>query len=1173
MRLGLLSRLSGRIVITALIASTLPLLSGSPAHAGPAAPGQLSPNSTTVSGQPMLEWERVAGAAEYEVQISTVPDFGSTVYNQKTENSRATPTEALPAGDLYWRVRGVTSSQVRGAWAEASFSQEVVAGPLQLSPENGAQLQQPDDTPLLTWSPVTGATSYSIEVDNDDQFVDASTYTSKTNAFTIPDPGPQQTYYWHVRANLTGGITSAWSDDWSFDVLALPAPVLTYPDDSATTQVQDVVLDWKPVPGAVKYELRVSTDIQFTNAQTKTVVSTRYSPPTSFNNDQYWWQVRAIDVNNNKSPWATSANQFQRNWPNKPQLLYPPDNGVVSSQLFFQWDPVPHASEYQLDFGTDIAFSPNTYKSCLTNATTFTTGRVASTPCTPLAAGLYYWRVRAIDGPANPDINGLYSDIYAVNYNPSAVQQLSPANGATVDIPILTWADYPGAERYRVEVKQATGATAATVTTYSTSWTPTGTVRLNPLDGPFTWTVQALGRNTFESPLPLEGFERSFSLTGTVADDPEVAALTPLSPNGVHATRPPALEWEPWFDANPTPASYYQIFVARVGSEQYTQLSAKQPFSAGTDSTQNGLTPGDYHWYVNAYALNGTLLATGYNSQGTFTIDSLDQPSNLRLSLTGLGLSDSDTTCARVLDNPPSVCSNLQQTPVLAWDPVPSAAYYMVYLSRDRELTNLQPLSNTSTVNTAWVPVELLPDSQAGTAYYWVVRPCKSQNVCNAQPTQATNAFDKKSNPVSGLTETQHDSSEILPGTGPGGVNDFPEFADEVVLSWDDYLETNEAGNDTDVTGMGSTVEAMSYEVEMGADPNFPSADTIESGRIDQTTYTPYVSTLPEGPLYWRVRAIDGDGNALPWSEPRSVGGNSPAIEKRSPTATLVSPPSGQVVSQTPALMWDALAYAATYEVQISKNGDTTFSTANRVVTATTKQNSFVPPSTLEAAGSPYVWRVRRKDFSNRAGEWTAPRSFSVSASAPTQVSPNPDVYVSATDALFTWMPSPGAASYKFERRVLGATSAQETKPTVGLNWAPQRDLPDGKYEWRVSSYDSGNKLLASSPWSAFTVDATAPRVVRTTPVDVGHPSTSFKVDFSEKVSGVSSSTYAIYPKGSTRKISANVKVVKKKSAILDPAPRLKVGKTYTLKLLKGIKDDAGHALKPTSWTVTIRAG
>jgi hypothetical protein len=178
---------------------------------------------------------------------------------------------------------------------------------------------------------------------------------------------------------------------------------------------------------------------------------------------------------------------------------------------------------------------------------------------------------------------------------------------------------------------------------------------------------------------------------------------------------------------------------------------------------------------------------------------------------------------------------------------------------------------------------------------------------------------------------------------------------------------------------------------------------------------------------------------------------------------------------------------------------------------------------------------------------------------------------VSSKDAIFTWLPVDGAASYRFERRVQGSTSSQETKTTTGLSWAPQKHIPDGSYEWRVSSFDASNNLMGASAWRPFRVDATAPTVIRKSPIETGIAKSVIRVDFSERVSGVTSSSFKIFPKGSAAALPSTVKAVNKhKSATLDPNKNLKVGKAYTIKLLAGIKDAAGHPLKPMTWTIVI---
>ncbi len=186
-------------------------------------------------------------------------------------------------------------------------------------------------------------------------------------------------------------------------MLSLVQPVLRSPETGEV--VSDVVLEWDSVPGASRYEVRVSTDQNFTTvAAQETSVATRWSPPVTLNNDQYWWQVRAYDSQGQTKDWAelTQRWQFERRWqfgdttaldPERPALVYP-TNGVApvtDDPFFYEWRPVRLASEYKLQMGTDPNFSPTTFDECITKETTFTpaTGVLTSGPlgCKPASAG------------------------------------------------------------------------------------------------------------------------------------------------------------------------------------------------------------------------------------------------------------------------------------------------------------------------------------------------------------------------------------------------------------------------------------------------------------------------------------------------------------------------------------------------------------------------------------------------------------------------------------------------------------------------------------------------------------------------------------------------------------------------------------------------------------------
>ena len=430
----------------------------------------------------------------------------------------------------------------------------------------------------------------------------------------------------------------------------------------------------------------------------------------------------------------------------------------------------------------------------------------------------------------------------------------------------------------------------------------------------------------------------------------------------------------------------------------------------------------------------------------------------------------------------------------------------------------------------------------------------------------ATHAFDKRSNPISGLEERIHDTSSVLTG-------DVPEFDDEVVFSWDDYLDTNQAGNDLDVTAMPSTVEAHTYRVQISTSDSFPSTSaTTTSPVLDQTSYTVSSKTLPEGPLFWRVQAIDGDGNALAWSLNKNLTGNARAIKKVSPAPSLVSPANNGTSSGNPTFKWGPLNYAAKYNLEVYRNNDTTLSSANRVVSVTVNQASYaVYDKVLPQSSSPYLWRVRRVDGSNLYGGWSPLRSFRIVGDPPTQTGPNAGVYVTSNDAFFTWLPVDGAASYRFELRRKGDTSGSATL-TQGLAWAPTSSISNGNWEWRVSGLDAGNQSLGFSPWRAFTVDTVAPTVVSKTPSGRVARTTNFVAKFSEPVKHLDTTSMQIFVKGGQHNLSATVTMSNgNKTATLNPTANLQSGKVYTIKLTSQITDRGDNALAPTGWKATAK--
>ena len=1080
--------------VVALLALLLSPISAPRADAMTLAPGGLSPagGASTVA-TPVLGWQPVAGATRYDVEVSASSAFNLITFAKSTTNTRLVPTVVQAEGEMFWRVRAVDSAGV-GPWATANAVVDVTLPPTPLSPANTTDtvLAQPGNPPLLSWTAVNGAVGYQVDVDVDADFIGASSYTTKTTSLVVPDPKADGVYNWRVRAQLGNGLYTSFSAPWSYKIGPLKQVLPTSPGDSES--VEDVELRWEPVLGAKTYELQVSTDQDFnTIVDTKVdIKSTTYSPPTTYLNDDYYWRVRARNNQGETFDWnlVTTKRLFQRNWLAQPTPQFPPDSiaPAIGDDLYFQWSPVQHATRYQLDVGTDPNFSTLnvTYRSCFTAATTYTPGYYlppTNELCMPAQGAVYYWRVRALDDPAG--VQGIYSPIRSFVYNSGEVAHTSPADGATVAVPTLTWQSARDAEKYRLIVSNAAGGTVADITTYSLSWTPTGKSPLDPAKGPYSWTVQSIDGDGKLSP---RYGAWTFSITGPPASS-GLPALTPMAAGPT--VRFPALRWEPM-----PGAATYRIDIGVSGSGFYFEdtyspiLATSYPYASATDTGDKFLSPGEYDWQVEAFDSAG--VSVGRGSVGVFTIKDLSPVTGRRLALNGTSL-DSSAVCTASIASPattPDRCSDVSATPVLDWESVPEAAFYRVYLARDRELTNLVYTTIPQTTNSRWTPHDkhspkALPDSQAGQAYYWYIRPCKTVSICAPDPVStlaaATNAFSKTSPPVA-LQE---------PASGASVTTS------QVRFTWDDYRTTN-ATTTYAATGETGTQSAMQYRIQVSTTRSF--ATLVDQRVVDQANYTAWDKTYPEGTLYWRVQAIDAAGNGLTWSkgealpgDPGDVAGR--AFTKSSSPPVLKSPIASTIgaVTQTAgsaAFTWEPTTYAGSYQLEVYKNDDTAWSPANRIVNFTSKQAAYAHSIPIPASAIPYVWRVARLDADGRPGQWSETGRFYSAGAAVPLTSPAVGANLSATLPYFSWGAVTGAATYRFERRAQGSASVTESVTTSAQAWAPVGAIAPGNWEWRVVALDANRALLGESPWRSFVAQGvltSTPRPVISGSLRVGY--------------------------------------------------------------------------------------
>ncbi|MDZ5663825.1 Ig-like domain repeat protein [Nocardioides sp. zg-1308] len=1128
------------LVVALVAALAAPTTTASAAP--PAQPGSLNVQQPDDSSN-ILTWAAVAGATRYEVQVDDDPAFGSTYLSVSTVNTSFVPPMNLAGGTIYWRVRAFTGAEA-SAWSGSEFGKAPVARPTPVAPTNGTTLAQPINPPLLSWTAVPGAIGYKVEVDDADDFVGAMSFETRTTSLVVDRPLSAAPWFWRVSALKGPTLQSLPSDTATFTVLPLPSPTRTSPPDDANLELQDVVLDWDPVPGAKSYDIQVSTSEDFTQGasliETKTgIVGTRYSPATTYDNNQYFWRVRAVDLDDRATAWSPARSSFNRTWPDVPTLVFPaaPGNEVVGASIYFQWESVRHASEYEIQIGTQPNFTVGTFESCRVAGTTYLPGQFAvnttgqpstnreNEDCEPQQGQLNYWRVRPLDRPFTkagdiPGVQGIYSETQAFLYQPVSIAGRSPSGGQTVAVPTFSWTPVIGAERYEVEVATKAGTVVGAAETKSPSWTIPGTARLDPADNPHTWRVRAITTKGQSSVL----YFTQFNIAGEPPTT-DAEPLTPLTPTSstTGIKHAPQLTWEPMPGAHHysvdigTAMDTGQIWFGTSGDNLFRK---SVPYPAMTDTSDRLLLPGQYDWQVKAYDEDNAVIGTG--PEGRFTVEDVALTTGHEVALDGAAVAQDNTANACT---PGEVCT-VPSTPVLRWTPDPYAAFYMVYVSEDASFTNLLEPSNRvpATTSNMYVPTldndaHTYADSQAGGAYYWYARPCRNRLNCGPDPVSTIgkwqHSFVKRSPKVTGLQSTS-----------PSGT--------EITFRWDDYFDTNRSAQ-WPQTNEDRPQAAMRYRIQVNNVESF-AGTLVDERLVDQTTYTAPDELYPEGPLFWRVQAVDSDANGLAWSDVQSFTKASPQVPLQSPVGNL------SVSSRTP-FRWQPQAFASSYDLEVFKNDDATFSTANRVVNRPAlKTTAYAHTDPLPASPSAYRWRVRRTDAEGNKGPWSVTGRFFVGSQEMNPLAPVAGVSQRPNGPVLQWAPLEGARNYNVSITPLspGGTSVS-TQSTVASAYAAQVNFVTGNYQWTVTARDAADNVIGSAT-ATFTVDAglqivQGPQIEATGGTGVGQVVTSVPPAWSEpgvvnsyqwlrdgaKISGATNATYTLTTADFGKSISLQV--------------------------------------------------
>ncbi|HVF54026.1 MAG TPA: hypothetical protein VNC78_10560 [Actinomycetota bacterium] len=827
-----------RVLVCVLAAGVLASIPSS-AGAAPGLPELVNPKpGQAVKGNPIFRWKRVPGASIYRVQVSRNQSFTEIVYTVDTFNTRATPPEPLPLGQLVWRVAAIDAAGVAGKFARASFQKVSSNAPVLITPENGATLTHPTDPPLFSWEPVTGVKTYKLEIDDAPNFINATEVLTESTYFALTSPQTVgQTFYWRVQGAFDNEVNTARSEVRTYRVEWDSAPQLVSPADTTLSPIEDVVFEWEPVVGASSYELQVSPNGDWANNVTlqATVRSTRFSPAVTLDNASYYWRVRALDQASppNLGEWSQER-QFRRGWVDKPIILGPPP-GTTLTDPDMSWTPVDHAASYEVDFYKDPNFSPGQkIITCTTNHTRFT----LSEPC-DIKGGTVYWRVRGVDAPSG--VVSPYSEpstFTAVGRTASEttdvpdVTYVAPASctGAAQCVPLtetptLRWNHLPQAVRYEVAIALDPNFTNVVqdISTPFNSYTPPESLLDNQAGESYYWFVRACNDHALT---------RCGKYDNTVFHKAQS-----------FRKRSPAVEL-----VSPADAATVENQVTFTWRDYLaTNQSANPP---GTDEAAT------YKIEVSTVADFATILDSAIVDQTTYTASGTTYPEGplywrvQAIDASGNSLTFSETrrltkSSPRVVLAFPADKATVSGLPYFAWSPQPYANTYEVeiYKKGDLQFSAINLVASQITSTTAFAPLQSLPPGD----YAWRVR--------------RQDASGKPGPWSLGRLVTLKPGAPALLTPKPGvELSEFPLF------QWK------------------GTERAVSYVWAVSTDPDFESI--VDTQTTTMTSWAPFVR-LPRGVYYWSVLALDADGSPSALSSIRSFGVGQPGVGNRSVTLKL----------------------------------------------------------------------------------------------------------------------------------------------------------------------------------------------------------------------------------------------------------------------------------------------
>jgi hypothetical protein len=263
---------------------------------------------------PTFSWDMAEGANNYRLQVSTDPNFGSTVINQLTPLTSFTPVNTLAPALYYWRVQIIRYGNVGNDWSEVEQFTLSLPKPTGLTPDGDTVHY----APTFCWDPLVGdddqgnpvltAWKYRIQVSLDPNFSQIYDSIDTFNNCWTPTKGYQDgNLYWHVAMIDGNSRLGPYTDPAATFTKQYPITTLISPINNPVDTTPTFI--WIPVDGAATYVFEVSQYPTFFPTYDSVVtINTQFTPLKLYEmNVVYYWRVAIRDRDGRQGPFTDAS--------------------------------------------------------------------------------------------------------------------------------------------------------------------------------------------------------------------------------------------------------------------------------------------------------------------------------------------------------------------------------------------------------------------------------------------------------------------------------------------------------------------------------------------------------------------------------------------------------------------------------------------------------------------------------------------------------------------------------------------------------------------------------------------------------------------------------------------------------------------------------------------------